>query len=132
MWLKHSESKATDGIPATEGSATLIGPGARFSGMLVGHVDVRIAGELVGVVRGRTITVGANAAVDAVLKGYVIDIAGAVYGRVEAITVNVLATATIDATIFHHKLSIEKGAIINGLRPWRPVADMALRIERAD
>ena len=127
MRLRLSPKAAADSVPPPDGEQTIIAPDARFDGTLDGHVDVGIGGALTGSVRGRTIAVGPRAEVHAVLRAYVIDIAGRVRGRIEAITVNVAKTAVVDATIVHHRLHVEDGAAIRGLRPWRPADEMTRR-----
>lgn len=127
MRLRLNPKAAADDVPPPDGDHTIIAPDARFDGTLDGHVDVGIAGVLTGSVRGRTIAVGPRAEVNAVLRAYVIDIAGRVGGRIEAITVNVAKTAVVDATIVHHRLHVEDGAEIRGLRPWRPADEMTRR-----
>ena len=127
MRLRLNPKAAADDVPPPEGGHTMIASDARFDGTLDGHVDVGIGGVLTGSVRGRTIAVGPRAEVRAVLRAYVVDIAGRVRGRIEAVTVNVAKTAVVDATIVHHRLHVEDGAVIRGLRPWRPADEMTRR-----
>ena len=128
MFLRRRRKQAAEGAaPPAEGGDSVIGAGARFQGALDGHVDIRIGGDLIGEARGRTIAVGPDAAVDAILRAWTVDIAGSVRGRVEAFTVNVASTAVVSATIVHHRLNIEQGATVNGPRPWRPAPEMSKR-----
>lgn len=128
MFLRRRRKQDAGGAaPPAEGGDSVIGAGARFQGVLEGHVDLRIGGDLVGEARGRTIAVGPDAAVDAILRAWTVDIAGSVRGRIEAFTVNVASTAVVSATIVHHRLNIEQGATVNGPRPWRPAPEMNKR-----
>ena len=111
------------------GGEAVIGSGARFHGAFSGDVDIAIRGDVTGEVLGRRISVGPDAAVDASLKAYAVEIAGSVRGRVEAVEVSLAPTAIVDATIVHTRLRIEKGAAVSGTRPWHPAAEMTRRCE---
>ena len=54
------------------------------------------------------------------LKAVLVEVAGQVRGRIEAKAVALKASARVDATIYHYTLTIEHGAVVDGLRPWRP------------
>ena len=123
------KKRKKDSPPPPAGGRSVIGAGARVDGALFGNVDLQIDGAVTGEVRGRTITVDPRAAVEATLKAWAVDVAGAVRGRIEALNVNVARTAVIDATIVHHRLSIEDGAVVKGLKPWHPVGEMTRRCE---
>jgi cytoskeletal protein CcmA (bactofilin family) len=116
-------------LPPPDGAPAVIAEGLTIDGSLSGNVDVRVEGCVRGELQGRSVTVGSTGDIDASIKAYVIDIAGTVRGRLEAMTVNIAPSAEIDATIFHHKLNVEDGAAVKGLRPWRPAADMEQRRE---
>jgi len=116
-------------LPPADSEPAFISSNLSVNGTMSGNVDVMIDGHVHGEIRGRSVSIGENAEVEASLKAYVVDIAGELRGRIEAMTVNVTQSARVDATIFHHELSIEKGAAIKGLRPWRPAADMEQRRE---
>ena len=116
-------------IPPADSEPAFISSDMSVNGTMTGNVDVMIDGHVQGEIRGRSVSIGENAEVEASLKAYVVDIAGELRGRIEAMTVNVSRNARVDATIFHHELSVEKGAAIKGLRPWRPAADMEQRRE---
>ncbi len=116
-------------LPPADSEPAFISSDLSVNGTMSGNVDVMIDGHVQGEIRGRSVSIGETAEVEASLKAYVVDIAGELRGRIEAMTVNVSRNARVDATIFHHELSIEKGAAIKGLRPWRPAADMEQRRE---
>lgn len=116
-------------LPAPDSGPALIGRGLTVTGTVTGNVDVTIDGALAGELCSRTVTVGPRADIDGSLKAHAIEIAGRVHGRIEAMTVHIHPGAEVDATIYHHKLDIERGAVVRGLRPWRPLADMERRRE---
>lgn len=127
--LKRKEPPAAPAAAerARETMRAVIAPGDRFDGTLEGDAEVKIGGALTGTVRCRAIAVGPGADVDASLSARAVDIAGRVRGRIEAFTVTVAKTAVVDATIIHHRLHVETGAQVKGLRPWRPADEMARR-----
>jgi cytoskeletal protein CcmA (bactofilin family) len=130
MRLRLNGAPATNGageLPAPEGAPARIGRGLTVTGTVTGNVDVTIDGALAGELRSRTVTVGPRADVDGALKAHEINIAGRVHGRIEAMCVHIHPGAEVDATIYHHKLDIERGAVVRGLRPWRPLSDMERR-----
>ena len=130
--LKQNEGQASNvarPLPPADSEPAFISANLSVNGTMTGNVDVMIDGHVQGEIRGRSVSIGENAEVEASLKAYVVDIAGELRGRIEAMTVNVSRNARVDATIFHHELSVEKGAAIKGLRPWRPAADMEQRRE---
>jgi len=127
VFKRAGKTNGAHPLPPPDGEPAFISAGARVEGTLTGDVDVTIDGRVSGEIRGRVVSIGEGARIEASIKGYVIDIAGAVCGRLEAMTVNIARSARIDATIFHHFLNVEKGAVIKGLRPWRPAADMEQR-----
>ncbi|RMD64769.1 MAG: polymer-forming cytoskeletal protein [Alphaproteobacteria bacterium] len=51
------------------------------------------------------------------------EVRGTLIGQVRANTVTVGKDARIIGNIFHHTLTIEPGAYIDGRRPWRPRID---------
>lgn len=123
----RNRREAGDRLPEADGEATLIAAGLKVSGRLGGNVDVIIEGTVDGEVSARHIAIGAKAEIDGSMKAHLIDIAGHVRGRVEAMTINVAQTARINAALYHFVLNVERGAVVKGLKPWRPQPDMAGR-----
>ena len=123
----RNRGAAGDSLPAADGEATLIAAGLKVSGRMGGNVDVIIEGAIDGEVSARHIVVGAAAEIDGSIKAHLIDIAGHVRGRVEAMTINVAESARINAVLYHTVLNVERGAVVKGLKPWRPEPDMAGR-----
>ena len=68
---------------------------------------------------------GEGGRVDGFISADAVHIAGTVTGRIEAITVTIAKSATVIGAIIHNSLEIEKGATLDGPRPWRPMSFMA-------
>jgi cytoskeletal protein CcmA (bactofilin family) len=79
---------------------------------------IEIAGTVEGEIAGRSVTVAPRGHVEGSLAAERISIGGTVTGSVKAITVEV----GVVAKITHNTLTIEAGASVEGLRPWRPLS----------
>ena len=82
--------------------------------------ELIIEGSVEGIVTAYRVFVAETGCVIGDLKADLIEVAGEVRGRIEAKAVSLKASARVDATIYHHTLTIERGAVVDGLRPWRP------------
>lgn len=80
------------------------------------HVDGWVQGEIIS----PRVTVSEHGYVEGVIIADMVEIRGVVTGRIEAMEVAIAGTADVEATIFHHHISIERGARVEGRRPWRP------------
>lgn len=90
-------------------------------GELRAKSEIQVDGSIKGDLYGRAISVGPKGYVEGTLHASSVRIAGTLYGRVEANDVVILASAQIVGNICHNTITVEEGAIIDGLRPWRPV-----------
>ena len=100
---------------------SFIGADLKVVGSLRSAGDIRVDGTVEGEIHGRELTVGEGGRIQGSIFAQVARISGSVNGRVEAISVSIAGTAKVKGDIFHHTLSIEKGAVLKGLRPWRPL-----------
>ena len=82
--------------------------------------ELIIEGSVEGVVTAHRVFISETGCVIGDLKADLVEVAGEVRGRIEAKAVALEASARVDATIYHHTLTIERGAVVGGLRPWRP------------
>ena len=101
----------------------VIGPELKVVGEVQCDGTIVIDGVVEGAVFSRHVMVNAGAFVAGSILAESISINGSVAGPVEAIEVSIAKGARVSGTITHHKLSIEPGAIVEGLRPWRPLHD---------
>ncbi len=101
----------------------VIGPELKVVGEVQCEGAIVIDGVVEGAVFSRHVTVNEGALVEGSILAESISINGSVAGPVEAIEVSIAKGARVSGTITHHKLSIEPGAVVEGLRPWRPLPD---------
>ena len=87
------------------------------------HVDGWVRGEIIS----PRVTVGEHGYVEGAIIADTAEVHGVVSGRIEAMDVTISRTADVDATIFHHHISIEKGAQVKGRKPWRPRSGLIQR-----
>lgn len=100
---------------------SVIGADLKVVGALHSAGDIHVDGRVEGEVHGRTLTVSEGAHIEGRIFAKVARISGYVHGRVEATSVSITGSAKVVGDIFHNTLSIEKGAVLKGLRPWRPL-----------
>ena len=90
-------------------------------------LELVIEGMVKGVVTARRILISQTGRINGDLRANIVEVAGEVHGRIEAMAVALRSSARVDATIYHHKILIERGAIVKGLQPWRPEGYMERR-----
>ena len=78
-----------------------------------------------GTVRGRINTDRLVIARDGLVEGDILareaSIAGRLIGRVFAFTVTLEASADVTGRVFHHVVTVARGARFDGRMPWRPL-----------
>ena len=94
--------------------------------------DIELYGIIEGDIRSRRLRIDAEAYIDGSIRAETVEIFGTVVGRIEAISVYVGNTAQVVGTIFHHEISIEKGAYLEGLQPWRPIPHLMRRLNSVE
>jgi len=109
------------GVPVAS-SICALEAGLMVTGTIEGHrTDLLIGGIIDGTVTARSVFITTTGKVSGHLRAEKIEIAGCFNGRIEAMQVNLLDGSLTDATIYHNALTIEPGASVRGLQPWRPV-----------
>ncbi|NNG04399.1 MAG: polymer-forming cytoskeletal protein [Inquilinus sp.] len=104
---------------------SVLGPRVRIVGRLESVDCVEIRGMIDGDIDSTMLIIGEGGRVDGFISADAVHIAGTVTGRIEAITVTIAKSATVIGAIIHNSLEIEKGATLDGPRPWRPMSFMA-------
>lgn len=89
--------------------------------------DIRVAGTVDGNINSRTLIVNGGGCVNGSVMAESVRVLGTVRGRIEARSVSIAGSARVVGDIFHHELTIEEGAVLDGLRPWRPSQYFAAR-----
>ncbi len=105
---------------AENGDASVIGIDLTVSGDLRGVGDVQIDGRVEGAISSRSVTITESGHMEGQIYAETVHVGGSVHGPIEAVDVTVAKTARIVGTVAHNQLTVESGATIEGLRPWRP------------
>ena len=111
---------AHPGLGMNGGQNTIIGAGLKVTGGLRSAGDIRVDGDVQGDIAGRSVTVSEGARVEGDIIAETVHIAGSVIGHIDSISVTLARTARVVGNVTHNALSIEDGAVLDGLRPWRP------------
>ena len=106
---------------ATAGLFSVLGQELMAFGRLDFAGEIHIHGTVKGDVCASKIVLGAGGFVEGNLIAGEAIIGGRVEGRVFASNVLVKETAVIHGNVFHHELTLETGAHLEGRTPWRPV-----------
>lgn len=99
---------------------SVIDAGLEIIGELRCDGDLRIDGAVQGDITSRSVTIGVGARVDGEIVAETVHVAGLVNGNIDAMSVTLAKSAKVVGNVTHNSLSIEAGAVIDGLRPWRP------------
>lgn len=106
---------------------SVVGAGLTVAGDLRSAGEIQVFGAVHGEINCRTVIVAAGGHVEGWIYASTVHVFGSVYGRIEAIEVTVGDTATIYGDIYHHILTVDRNAVLDGLRPWRPRSHLAER-----
>ncbi len=101
---------------------SFIGADTTITGDLTGAGEIRIDGEVGGDVVARSVTVSEGGCVEGSVFAETAHIGGTVTGRVEAVTVTIAATGRVAGNVTHNVLTVERGGVLEGRRPWRPIS----------
>ncbi len=131
----HNRSETfEDGAVAYRGPRRLsAGPSLIAADLaIVGDLDcgdeIHIHGAIEGTIVCPVVVVAEGGFVDGTILAQTVRIAGEVTGTIEAVTVHIASTAAVNGKVFHHELTIEPGAFVEGRRPWRPRAHIEDRL----
>jgi cytoskeletal protein CcmA (bactofilin family) len=94
---------------------------ATVYGLLEAEGELFIDGRVKGLIHAERLVVGQNGNVEGDVVASDVRISGRMKGRVFAFRVLIDASADFDGRVFHHELTVERGARIEGRMPWRPL-----------
>jgi cytoskeletal protein CcmA (bactofilin family) len=114
--------EAPDSVPRASAftDPSVIEPDTTVYGDLRSLGTIEIHGTVQGNIFGDKLVVGPKGHVEGALFGFTVRVEGTVVGRIESNEVTIASTARINGNVCHSELVIEDGALIEGLRPWRP------------
>jgi len=101
---------------------TLIGPELVVVGDLTGEIELIIKGRVLGSINAHFVVIGEGAHVDAVIIADRLVVHGRYFGSATALVVKVGAKGQISGSITHNEMAVDKGAVVGGLMPWRPIS----------
>ena len=123
----HREQRpAEDWLVENAGVRTVINPDLTVVGHLLTDGHIQVEGRVEGTINSHSVTVREGGYVEGTILADTAYVYGTVVGPVRANTVLVGSRATVIGNIFHHTLTIEPGAYLEGRRPWRPHIDRTL------
>lgn len=120
---RAGRAEVRDWPEAGNGRHTVIHSDLTVAGELVTDGHIEVEGVVEGTINSRTVMVREGGHVEGTILAEAVYIRGSVHGPVRANTVRVGSTARVVGNIFHHSLTVEPGAYIDGRRPWRPRID---------
>ncbi|HYL48015.1 MAG TPA: polymer-forming cytoskeletal protein [Stellaceae bacterium] len=109
------------GNDGTEFAASHLGKALTIKGRLETIGVVHIYGTVNGQITADRLVIGAGSFVEGDIIANDVRIGGRFTGRIYARHVTLDGTADITGRIFHHTVTVAKGARIDGRMPWRPL-----------
>ena len=94
---------------------SIISSDMKVVGNLQSGGDVQIEGSVEGDIEGRTVTIGEKAHINGLVNAETANILGRINGRIIAAVVRIAKTANVQGEINYQTLSVEDGAMIDGL-----------------
>ena len=83
-------------------------------GSLHGDGDIQIDGRVEGNIRAATLMIGESSRIDGEIQAECVTVRGTVNGSIRAQEVMLAASSHIEGDVWHTKLEVESGAVING------------------
>src|SRR3954462_2953490 len=104
------------GKPVSKSSVpSIISPDLRLNGDMVCSGDIQIDGWVEGDIQSRNVVIGEGATVHGAVQGENVRICGIVNGRIRADNVTLEKSARVTGDILPKSLSIEQGAVLEGM-----------------
>ena len=106
---------------ADELPSSQLGRSMTVTGVLESDGEVHVHGHVLGRIDADRVVVESGGYVEGDVVGRDVRIQGRLIGRVFAFNVTVDESADICGRIFHHTVTVARGARIDARMPWRPV-----------
>ena len=98
-----------------DSAPSIVSSGLRITGDLVSDSDVQIDGIVEGNVSSRSVAIGESGAIIGKVAAERLHVAGSITGEIRASIVDLTCTARVAGDLHHDTLSIEAGALLEGL-----------------
>ncbi len=111
---KEPGNKPAAQVSRKPAAPSIIGADLSIVGDLSSEGEVQVDGSIDGDIRTKTLLIGESATVKGEIVGDTIRVYGKVDGQIKARAVILAKSARVVGDILHEKLSIEKGAFLDG------------------
>ncbi|HTQ12261.1 MAG TPA: polymer-forming cytoskeletal protein [Rhizomicrobium sp.] len=115
MFALKDRARDSAPLPASE-----LGRGLNVTGHLQTEGELVVLGRVRGRIDADLLVVADGADVEADVMAREVRVAGRFTGRIFAVTVALEDGAQVAGRIFHHIVSVARGARFEGRMPWRP------------
>lgn len=119
--LPRTRSGRASGRDRAGLEASCLDAALTVTGRLDSDGEIQIHGTVSGRISADSIVLGATCIVVGDMVARQIRIGGRFSGRVFALDVTLDASAQVEGKIFHHNVTVARGAQIVGRMPWRPL-----------
>lgn len=113
---KPPPGREGENLPVSE-----LGLALKISGVLDTDGEVRVHGSIVGRINADRLVIGPDGYVEGDVVAREVRIEGRMTGRIFAFDVVLESSADVTGRIFHHTVTVARGARIDGRMPWRPL-----------
>ena len=90
-------------------------------GVLDTEGELHVHGNVFGRINADHLVLGSGACVEGDVVARVVQIGGRLIGRIFALDVTLDSTANVTGRVFHHTITVARGAKIDARMPWRPL-----------
>jgi cytoskeletal protein CcmA (bactofilin family) len=112
---------AVSGRREADSPASHLGRALTVTGRLDSDGDLHIHGNVVGRISAPRMFLGEGGSVEGDVVAREVRICGRLIGRIFALEVILDASAHVEGRVFHHNVTVARGARIDGRMPWRPL-----------
>jgi cytoskeletal protein CcmA (bactofilin family) len=110
----HDKASGNDNLAPLPAEATLIARGTRIDGNIASEGEVRVEGQVYGIVDAAICTIAENGRVDGEVSADDVYVHGTVRGPIKARHVHLMAEGTVEGDISCETIAIETGARLSG------------------
>ena len=98
-----------------------LGKAMTVKGVLATDGELQVQGSVVGRINADRFVLAVDGYVEGDVLAREAEIGGRLTGRIYALTVALGSQAEVTGRVFHHNVTVAKGAKIDGRMPWRPL-----------
>jgi cytoskeletal protein CcmA (bactofilin family) len=120
LLLRRARNSTTLGRDAAEPAASHLAKALMVTGILDTDGELHIHGNVAGRINADHVVLLSGACMEGDIVARVAQIGGRLIGRIFALNVILESSANITGRIFHHTVTVARGARIEGRMPWRP------------